>query len=132
MNAALERAAVGVSGEEAILAVCAAYFRCTAQHPGVYETIQWATWHGTEETAQIFGSYLDLMRTLIRSCGLRPEGAEEILDLRTGALHGYAAMQLRDALTDLPAAQARLRRAMSTLLAGVRQEYGPEDVPQRG
>lgn len=130
MNAALERAAVGVSGGEAVLAVCAAYLRCAAQHPGVYETIQWATWHGTEETAQIFGSYLSLMRTLICSCGLRPEGTEEILDLLTGALHGYTSMQLRYALTDLSSAQTRLRRAMSTLLAGVRQEYGPESAPQ--
>ena len=126
MNARMERAAVGVSGEEAILAVSTAYLRAMIDHPGVYETIQWAAWHGTEETRALLGQYRALLETLLRPLGLQ-EGLEEALDLLAGTLHGYGSTQLGRAIADPDRAENALRRAISAVLSGIRLTYAPAD-----
>jgi AcrR family transcriptional regulator len=50
MNERMMQAAIGKIGDDAIQSVGQAYLNYMIEHPGIYETIQWATWHGTEET----------------------------------------------------------------------------------
>ncbi|MGL4368807.1 MAG: TetR/AcrR family transcriptional regulator, partial [Spirochaetota bacterium] len=45
MNYLMTQAAVGNSGDAAIKSVGVAYLSFMIAHPGVYETIQWASWH---------------------------------------------------------------------------------------
>jgi len=124
MNTRMSQAAIGTSGDAAIKAVSAAYFRYLAGHPGVYETIQWAGWHGTAETAEIFESYKSLLVTLILSCNLKNPNTAEILDLLTGFLHGYGTLQLGKALADQDEAVRGLITAVDTFLLGIRAKYG--------
>ena len=53
MNERMMKVAVGKIEKEAIKLVSIEYLNYMIEHPGVYETIQWAVWHGTEETATI-------------------------------------------------------------------------------
>lgn len=124
MNARMTQAAVGTSGDAAIKAVSVAYFRYLAEHPGVYETIQWAGWHGNAETAEIFESYKSLLVTLILSCNLKNPDTGAILDLLTGFLHGYGTLQLGKALADEDEAVRGLITAVDTLLLGIHGKYG--------
>lgn len=94
MNMRLERAAIGKIAGNAIKAVGIEYLNYMIEHPGVYETIQWATWRNTE-TAQIFENYLDLLRTLISSCQIQKSSTEEVLNILTATIHGYTTLQLR-------------------------------------
>ena len=71
MNERMMKVAVGKIEKEAIKLVSIEYLNYMIEHPGVYETIQWAVWHGTEETATIFNNYLSLLTTLIQSCSLQ-------------------------------------------------------------
>lgn len=119
----MARAAIGSSGDEAIKAVSIEYLNYMIEHPGVYETIQWATWHGTDETAELFGNYAELLKTLIRSCHLKTEKTDEILNLLTGVLHGYTTLQLSFALKEPEKVRASLTEAIDTVLLGVRQKY---------
>ena len=57
MNEQMAQAAIGKSGNTALRGISVEYLNFIIEHPGVYETIQWATWHGTNETAQIFENY---------------------------------------------------------------------------
>ena len=93
-------------------------------HPGVYETIQWAAWHGTEETAAIFDDYLSLLTTLIGSCGFPTAHTDEILAMLTGLIHGFTTLQLRYALAEPDRVRNDLRNALDTLLNGVQLKYG--------
>ena len=79
MNERMMKIAVGKIGKEAIKLVSIEYLNYMIEHPGVYETIQWAVWHGTEETATIFNNYLSLLTTLIQSCSLNKDKTLEIL-----------------------------------------------------
>ena len=115
--------AIGKSGIDAIHAVSWEYFSYVLQHPGIYETIQWATWHGNEKTSQIWTQYISLLKTLILSCGFNEPNVKEITDLLTGILHGYTSLQLRNALENPKAAKDNLRVIMETVLTGIQGRY---------
>lgn len=99
MNERMMKIAVGKIGKEAIKLVSIEYLNYMIEHPGVYETIQWAVWHGTEETATIFNNYLSLLTTLIQSCSLNKDKTLEILNMLTGIIHGYTTLQLGNAFS---------------------------------
>lgn len=125
MNAQMQQAAIGTTGIAAIQAVAAAYLTCMIAHPGVYETIQWVTWHGTGETAAILEDYSALLNTLIRSCGFDPAGTDEIRNMLTGMLHGFTTLQLRHAFSEPDRVQTELCSALDVLLTGIRMKYRP-------
>ena len=93
------------------------------EHCGVYETIQWATWHGTEETSAIFDDYLSLLITLIKSCDFNPTHTNEILNMLTGIIHGYTTLQLRYAFSNPDKVRSDLCDALDTLLSGIQLKY---------
>lgn len=123
MNNRMTQSAVGNAGDTAIKSVSVEYLQFMIEHPGVYETIQWATWHGNEETAKIFDDYKSLLTTLILSCGFMEQVADEILNLIMGVLHGYTTLQLRFALVNPDLAKTNLCNAMDTVLLGIHQKY---------
>ena len=123
MNQRMTQAAIGKSGDVAIQAVSVEYLNYMNEHCGVYETIQWATWHGTHETAEIFGEYTNLLKTLILSCGFKLERVSEILNLLTGFLHGYTTLQLRYAFSEPDKVKRELSAALDVLLTGAHQKY---------
>lgn len=123
MNKRMEQTAIGKSGNLAIKAVGIEYLNFMIEHPGVYETIQWATWNGSARTFEIFGNYLNLLRTLILSCQLREEHTNEILDILTGILHGYTTLQLRFAFDNPDQVRNNLSNALDIVLSGIYQKY---------
>ena len=123
MNERMCRTAIGKSGDTAIRYVGIEYLNFMIEHPGVYETIQWATWHGNEETAKIYEDYTNLLTTLILSIHLKAPKVEDILNLLTGMLHGYATLQLRSAFIRPEETRNGLCDAMDTLLLGIHQKY---------
>ena len=130
MNEQMMQAAIGKIGDDAIKSVGITYLNYMIEHPGIYETIQWATWHGTEETGKIFDNYLSLLKTLSLSCKFHPANIDEILNLLTGVLHGYTTLQLRHAFTKPEEVRAALSTALDTVLTGLHQKYDqPEKEP---
>lgn len=123
MNEDMMQAAIGISGTPAIQAISIAYLSYMIAHPGVYETIQWATWHGTSETDEIFHTYLNLITTLIRSCGYHENDIPAIRDCITGMLHGFTTLQLRFALTEPEKVKKQLHCAIESLLTGTEHTY---------
>lgn len=123
MNDQMIRAAVGCSGDTAIKAISTAYIRFMIAHPGVYETIQWAVWHGSSETSEIFDNYKSLLVKLILSCNLKKQNTDEILNLLIGVLHGYSTMQLGKALMNPEEAIEGLMDTIDTVLLGIRKKY---------
>ena len=123
MNERMMQAAIGKIGDDAIKSIGITYLNYMIEHPGIYETIQWATWHGTEETGKIFDNYLSLLKTLALSCNFNPTNIDEILNLLTGVLHGYTTLQLRYALSRPDEVRAALSTALDTVLTGLHQKY---------
>lgn len=123
MNRRVRDSAVGTAGKEALLSMAAEYFGYMIEHAGVYEVIQWATWHNDEKTAALFGEYLALIGSVFEKCGYYERDIAEITDIFSGFLHGYATMQLRYAFSDRENAMRRLKSAVDTLLIGIERKY---------
>ena len=81
------------------------------------------TWHGTEETAQIFGNYIKILSTIISSYNFPSENTNEILNLFTGFLHGFTTLQVRYAFSDPQKVRDELCNAVDTIMLGVYQKY---------
>lgn len=124
MNARMTQAAIGTAGEAAVQAVSLAYFDYLLAHPGVYEVIQWAQWHGDAETAEIFGEYRSLLEKVMLSCGVKEADSGAVIDLLTGFLHGYGTLQLGNGLKDRASAEKGLSTAVDTVMRGIVEKYG--------
>lgn len=123
MNERMKQAAIGTMGTAAINAIAVEYLNYMIEHPGVYETIQWAAWHATDETAAIFDDYLSLCITLISSCDFDHAQTNEILAMLTGMIHGYTTLQLNHALSEPDSVRHGLCDALDALLTGIQIKY---------
>lgn len=123
MNERMKQVAIGTIGAAAIKAVSVEYLNYMIEHPGVYETIQWATWHGTDETTAIFDDYLSLLTALIKSCKFNPAQTNDILNMLTGIIHGYTTLQLRYAFSNPDKVRDDLCNALDVLLTGIQMKY---------
>ena len=124
MNERMTHAVIGNIGDTAIKLAAIEYLNYMIEHPGVYETIQWVSWHGTEETEKIFNNYTSLLVTLINSCNFKAENTTEILNMITGILHGFTTLQLRYAFSNPDKVKKELCEAIDTLLTGIYKKYG--------
>lgn len=124
MNEQMTQAAIGKSGNTALKSISVEYLNFIIEHPGVYETIQWATWHGTNETAEIFENYIKILSTIILSYSFPSESTNEILNLFTGFLHGFTTLQVRYAFSEPQKVRDELCNSVDTIMLGVFQKYG--------
>ena len=124
MNEQMTQAAIGKSGNTALKSISVEYLNFIIEHPGVYETIQWATWHGTNETAEIFQNYIKILSTIILSYSFPSESTNEILNLFTGFLHGFTTLQVRYAFSEPQKVRDELCNSVDTIMLGVFQKYG--------
>ena len=123
MNEQMAQVAIGKSGDIAMKSISVEYLNFIIEHPGVYETIQWATWHGTNETAEIFENYIKILSTIILSYNFPSERTDEILNLFTGFLHCFTTLQVRYAFSDPQKVRNDLCNSIDTILLGLRQKY---------
>ncbi len=123
MNEQMMQSAVGKAGDSAITSLGAAYLNYCILHPGVYEVIQWANWHGNTETISIFESYKKLISTLIISCNFKIQDTTEIQMLLMSIFHGYSTLELGKALVNPEEAMEGLHRAISLVLLGLHTKY---------
>lgn len=123
MNEQMMHAAIGSSGDTAIKAVSIAYFRYTIAHPGIYEIIQWANWHGNSETTAILGNYKALLLKLIVSCEFKTQETDGILSLLMSMLHGYSTLELGKGIMDPEEAIKGLANSIDIVLTGLHSKY---------
>lgn len=123
MNDQMIQAAVGNSGGEAIKAIGIAYLSYMLSHPGIYEVIQWAHWHGNSETEVIFDNYKALIKKLVLSCKFETEETEEIMTILMSILHGYSSLELGKALINSEKAIKKLTNSIDIVLLGLREKY---------
>lgn len=123
MNEQMMHAAVGNSGDMAIKAISIAYFKYMIAHPGVYETIQWAHWHGNSETSAIFDNYKALVTKLVLTCSFNTKETDEILSLLMSMIHGYSSLELGKAIADPENAINGLSNSIDIVLLGLHVKY---------
>lgn len=119
MNERMAHSAVGASGESALKSVGAAYFGYVISHPGIYEIIQWANWHGNEETAALFEAYRDLVSRIAASFNLKPKKKDAVTSLVLSVLHGYSTLNVVKAFENPGKAAAGLTEALDIALSGI-------------
>ena len=123
MNEQMTQAAIGISGDTAIKSISIAYLKYMMAHPGVYEIIQWANWHGNSETTAIFDNYKALITKLILSCNFKTQKTDAILSVLMSMLHGYSTLELGKALKNPEEAIKGLTNSIDIVLLGLHAKY---------
>nr|WP_263323399.1 TetR/AcrR family transcriptional regulator [Neobacillus sp. Marseille-Q6967] len=91
----LADAAIGVSGEEDILAISKAYVEFVRNHPGIYEATLMAPDMEDEEVQQAGAKIVDLSVRVLQSYNLEGEQALHAVRGLRSILHGFSSLEQR-------------------------------------
>ena len=93
LTAAMARAAVGRSGDDAVRAFGHAYVSFVREHPGLYEATLRAPDGGDIELQQVSSVLLDLTVKILEPYGLAEQPAIHALRGLRSILHGFASLE---------------------------------------
>lgn len=91
----LAHAAIGVSGEEAVLAISKAYVNFARKHPGIYEATLMAPDPGDEEVQQHSVRVVDLVVRVLHAFDLDGDRAFHAVRGLRSILHGFSSLEQR-------------------------------------
>lgn len=120
-NARMGRAAVGVAGDEALIAIANAYREFATQHPGLYAASLRAPAAGDAELAAAGAETVGTVTAVLAGYGL---GGEDALHATRGLraiIHGFVALEMAGGFglpLDLQESFTRLLKAFARGLAG--------------
>lgn len=117
MNEKMAESAIGKSGVQALDALGVAYLDFMIEHPGVYETIQWAAWHNNEETDKIYSEYILLLKRVVDAFDFN-EKKDDVINALAGLLHGFTTTQLKYVFTNPDSVRKNLCIALEALIKG--------------
>ncbi|MBY0148801.1 TetR/AcrR family transcriptional regulator [Neobacillus niacini] len=91
----LAHAAIGVAGDEAVLAISKAYVNFARRHPGIYEATLMAPKMGDEEVQQAGAKVVELTVTVLRYYDLNDDRALHAVRGLRSILHGFSSLEQR-------------------------------------
>lgn len=94
LGAALARAAVGRSGDDAVRALAMAYRDWARAHPGRYEATVRAPHPDDAEGIRSSAAVVDVVLAVLAGYGLRGEAAIDATRALRAALHGFVSIEL--------------------------------------
>jgi AcrR family transcriptional regulator len=126
---ALARAAVGLSGPDAVHAFAGAYRRWALEHPGRYAATLRAPAADDEEDRQVSDESLQTIYDVLAGFGLRGARAVDAARMLRSALHGFTSLEAAGGF-GLPRDVTRSYHFLvDTLIAGLQAARLPDDGP---
>jgi AcrR family transcriptional regulator len=119
---ALQLAAAGRAGEDALRAIADAYRAYARAHPGTYAALQRAPEAGDPETTAAAGRVVDLVLAVLRGYGLEGDDGVHAARVVRAALHGFASLEMEGGFAYPLATDESYRRLVSVLDGGLRGE----------
>jgi AcrR family transcriptional regulator len=117
-------AAVGRSGEDALVAIAHAYREYAVGHPGRYATTVRAPEAGDEERLALAARPVAVMVAVLGAWQLQGDDAVHEVRLIRSALHGFATIEAEGGFGLPLNLDESFERLISTLLAGLRAATG--------
>jgi AcrR family transcriptional regulator len=135
LTAALQTAAAGRAGGDALTAVAEAYRTYAREHAGTYTAIQHDTDLDDPEAATAAYQLVDVVLAILRGYGLEQDDAVHAARIVRAALHGFVSLEADRGFElplDLDGTYARLVAVLDQGLAGASQPKSPMPrKPQR-
>ena len=94
LTAAMAEAAVGLAGDEAVLAVAAAWRRFCHEHPGLYEATDRAPSTGDPEMEAAIEVVVEVIRRALTAFRLTDDAAVHAARSLRSAMHGFCHLEL--------------------------------------
>lgn len=119
LHAALQSAVAGRSGDDAVLAVAAAYRAYARAHPGRYQALQQAPAADATELMAMAASVVELLAQVLEPWRLSQAGTIHAIRALRSAMHGFVDLELIGGFgIDLPLDES-YQRMVRGLIAGL-------------
>ncbi|MEI7025018.1 TetR/AcrR family transcriptional regulator [Paenibacillus sp. y28] len=120
LTAAIQHAAVGHSGDEAVHAVGEAYFAFALRHPGLYDATLRAPDPRDPEVQEAGAELLELLVRALQAYGLDTDSALHTIRGLRSLLHGFTSLEQKGGFGLPLDLHESLRLMLDTYLAGIR------------
>lgn len=121
LTQSLTDAAIGRSGDEAVLALGKAYVSFVRRHPGLYDATLRAPDHRDPEVQQAGGVLVELVLRVLEAYGLTDEAALHAVRGLRSILHGFASLENRGGFRMALDVDESLERLLQVYIAGLRR-----------
>jgi AcrR family transcriptional regulator len=116
----MAEAAIGKSGDDAIISVCNAYFELAKAHPGVYQSIQWYNKNKDKETEEALASIKTLITKILNIEPTQEAKAAHVLRIFRSMVHGFALLESNDGFGHLDSVKASFNYGIQLLIDGMK------------
>lgn len=124
LTAALQSAAAGRAGTDALVAVADAYRRYAHEHPGSYAALQRAPNPGDAEAMQAAAEVVEVVLAVLRGYGLAGEDAIHATRALRSALHGFVSLEAEGGFGLPVSLEESFRRLVELIDRGLRAQSG--------
>jgi AcrR family transcriptional regulator len=129
----LGRAAIGRSGDAAVVALARAYRTFAREHPGLYAASIRAPDPADTELAAAGGEILEIVLATLSSCGLDGEDALHATRGLRSVIHGFVSLEAAGAFGLPLALDDSFDRLIQSFIAGLpRFRAGPSEIRPTG
>lgn len=124
LESEITRAAVGRSGDAAIIAICNAYRGFAGRHKGLLDAMQWYNMYCSEEHLQATQGTIDILFRVLEAYGLTEEQRVHCVRMLRGFLQGFSAIEVHGGFGAPTPLDDTFDFAVKTILNGIRELRG--------
>lgn len=117
-------AAVGRSGDAAIMAICNAYRGFAGRHKGLLDAMQWYNMYCSEENLQATQGTIDILFRVLEAYGLTEKQKVHCVRMLRGFLQGFSAIEVHGGFGAPTPLDDTFDFAVKTILSGIRALRG--------
>ncbi len=117
-------AAVGRSGDAAIIAICNAYRGFAGRHKGLLDAMQWYNMYCSEEHLQATQGTINILFRVLEAYGLTEEQRVHCVRMLRGFLQGFSAIEVHGGFGAPAPLDDTFDFAVKTILSGIRELRG--------
>ena len=115
-------AAVGKSGDEAVLSICHAYRLYAKNHPGVFDAMQWYNMYDSDPNLQATQKLISVLFTVLDSYSLTvPQKVHFVRSIRA-FLQGFASIEIHGGYGNPESLDDSFEFAIHAILNGIKTE----------
>ncbi len=125
MSEKVLRATAGVSGYDALRALCYAFYSYATEHPGVFQAMLWYNKYRTEEMNRITGDLFAVLYRIFDSVGVSRDNAAHLIRTLRGTLQGFAMLVNNEAFGHPSSVEQSFAMTVQVLTEGIRSFAEP-------
>ncbi len=114
------QSAAGVSGYDAIRAMCKAFYSFATENSGIFEVMLWYNKYASEDNNQSTDRMFDVIYRIFKSVSISKENAEHIIRTLRSFLQGFSMLVNNNSFGNPVSIEKSFEMSIDILIAGIK------------